>query len=84
MRQMKSMSNVYPAEWDTTSSPTTIYHNFNVVEVPPREEDDQTTYEYDQVQYTRDEYLLLMAKNADDRMSAAENAILALMDRGML
>lgn len=81
---MKSASNEIPPEWDTTSSPTTVYHNFNMVEVPPREGEESVSYEYDQEQYTREEYLLLMAKNTEDRMSAAEDAILALMDRGML
>lgn len=48
-------STVKPIEWDFESSPTTIYHNTNVVELPATETR-PIMYQYDQEQFTHQEY----------------------------
>lgn len=50
-------SNIYPAEWDTTSSPYTVYHNFDIEEY--LDEDNNTMYNYTQEQYSTEEFLKL-------------------------
>ena len=58
MKTVKSSSTVRPVEWDTTSSETTVYHNFDVVEKPAQggEFPQPAMFEYMQTQYSRAEY----------------------------
>ena len=56
MKHYKSASTERPPEWDTTSSPEVVYHNYNVVEVLATEEK-PLLYEYEVDHYTRMEYL---------------------------
>lgn len=55
MKEYKSQSTVIPLEWDTESSPTTVYHNFNVIEIMEIQDFPQM-YEYDVEEYTRAAY----------------------------
>ena len=63
MKHYKSASTERPPEWDTTSSPEVVYHNYNVVEVPATEEN-PLMYEYEVDHYTRMEYLEM--RNAEN------------------
>lgn len=83
MKTLISQSTVRPPEWDTTSSSTTVYHNYNIVEVPG-DEDTPTMFNYDQDVYTREEYNQQLAADTAARVSLAEAAILALMDMEVL
>lgn len=56
MNIYKSQSTIIPKEWDIISSSTTVYHNTNVIELPPKNEGDPIMYEYDVEQYTKAEY----------------------------
>ena len=75
MKHYKSASTERPPEWDTTSSPETVYHNYNIVEVPATE-DNPLMYEYEVEQYTRMEYL--EAENT--RLRQTINALLGVSE----
>lgn len=63
MKHYKSASTERPPEWDTTSSPEVVYHNYNIVEVPATDEN-PLMFEYEVDQYTRMEYLEM--RNAEN------------------
>lgn len=75
MKHYKSASTEKPPEWDTTSSPEVVYHNYNVTEVPATEEN-PLMYEYEVEQYTRMEYL--EAENT--RLRQTVNALLGVSE----
>ena len=75
MKHYKSASTERPPEWDTTSSPGVVYHNYNVTEVPATEEN-PLMYEYEVEQYTRMEYL--EAENT--RLRQTINALLGVSE----
>lgn len=75
MKHYKSASTERPPEWDTTSSPEVVYHNYNVTEVPATEEN-PLMYEYEVEQYTRMEYL--EAENT--RLRQTINALLGVSE----
>ena len=54
MIKLKSESAEYPVLLDKTSSRTTVYHRFNVVE--KEREEGQRYYSYDEYQYTKSEW----------------------------
>lgn len=83
MNVLQSQSTERPPEWDTQSSPTTVYHNIDIVEVPPTD-DEPLRYNYTQEVYTPAEYQAKMAREANKRLDNAEVAILALMDGGLM
>lgn len=83
MHIVQSQSTERPPEWDTQSSPVTVYHNIDIVEVPPTE-DEPRRYNYTQEVYTPAEYQSKMAREAAARLDNAEAAILALMDGGLM
>lgn len=56
MKNYKSTSTEMPPDWDATSSPEVVYHNYDVVEVPATE-GNPTMYRYEVEEYTRLEYL---------------------------
>lgn len=80
---VQSQSTERPPEWDTQSSPTTVYHNIDIVEVPDTEEEPRR-YNYTQEVYTPAEYQVKMAQDTATRLDNAEAAILALMDGGLM
>lgn len=82
MHIVQSQSTERPPEWDTQSSPTTVYHNTEI-EVKPATADAPQMYNYRQEVYTRAEYQAKMARDAAARLDNAEAAILALMDGGL-
>ena len=71
MTTMKSQSNVKPVEWDILSSPTTVYHNYNVVE---KQIDESVIYEYDTDKMTQQEYIIFIT----ERLNRQQEAIDAL------
>ena len=80
MKKQTSQSTVRPDEWDTTSSQTVVYHNYDIVEVPATE-DMPLMYNYNQDVYSRDEYLQYVTTDVATRISLAEAAILEIMDK---
>lgn len=56
MKKQKSRSTLRPPEWDKDSSPHVVYHRENIVEIQASG-DDPTYYEYDETEYTRDEFV---------------------------
>lgn len=82
MNVLQSQSTVRPLEWDTESSPTTVYHNTEI-ETQPATADTPQMYNYRQEAYTMQEYAQLMTQDAAQRLDLAEAAILAIMDGGM-
>lgn len=56
MVKYTSESTIKPPEWDKDSSPTVVYHNIDIVEVPAAE-DRPKMYAYTVEEYTRAEYL---------------------------
>ena len=74
MKNYKSASTERPPEWDTTSSPETVYHNYNVVEVPATEENPHM-FEYEVDQYTRMEYLEHEAAKQEKLRAKLEEAM---------
>ena len=74
MQIIKSESTDRPAAWDVTTSPSTVYHNFNVEEVPATD-DTPARFVYDQEQYTRAEYDA-MQRDRIERLEAAQDDIL--------
>ena len=74
MKNYKSASTERPPEWDTTSSPETVYHNYNVAEVPATEEKTHM-FEYEVDQYTRMEYLEHEAAKQEKLRAKLEEAM---------
>lgn len=69
MKQVKSESTVRPQEWDTTSSETTVYHNYNVAELPAQAgTKGPLLYQYDQQQLTRQEYLEYRLQKSEENI----------------
>ena len=66
MNMYKSESTVSPIEWDLTSSGTTVYHNYNIVEKPANG-DKPKVYQYDVDEHTKAEYesVILEQSRAD-------------------
>lgn len=59
MEKYKSQSNIKPQALDETSSPTTTYINKNITEIEVEMMDEKVKmFEYDVIQYTKDEYKL--------------------------
>ena len=83
MTVKKSQSTNCPAEWDTESSPETVYHNFDVVRIPAHD-DTPVMFEYTQEVDTRAEYVEYINRDNAERLDLAEAAILAIMDEGVL
>ena len=48
-----------PPDWDVISSPSTVYHNFNIKALGKKEPEDAQMYSYDVEEYTMDEYKAL-------------------------
>ena len=71
MTTMKSQSNVKPVEWDILSSPTTVYHNYNIEE---KQIDDGVIYEYETDKMTQQEYIIFIT----ERLNRQQEAIDAL------
>lgn len=67
MKSYQSSSTVRPEEWDKTSSPGRVYHNYNVIEAPADGEN-PLMYHYDVDEYSRMEYLELQ----DSKLAALE------------
>ena len=55
MKTYKSQSAIMPNEWDLDSSETCVYHNYNVLVIPPTEYSPEM-YEYTVDEYTKEEY----------------------------
>ena len=55
MKTYKSMSAIVPNEWEVDSSRTCVYHNYNVLVIPPTE-DSPEMYEYTVDEYTKEEH----------------------------
>lgn len=66
MKTYKSSSTQRPPEWDRNSSPTRVYHNFNVEEVPATE-DTPVMYRYDVEEYTPEEYMTVQDKRIEEQ-----------------
>lgn len=79
----QSQSTERPQEWDTQSSPATVYHNIDIVEVPATEQEPRR-YNYTQEVYSPTEYQMMIAQDTATRLNNAEAAILALMDGGLV
>lgn len=75
MKTYKSESNIRPAEWDKTSSEVSVYHNYNIEEVPATEEK-ELHYTYDVDEYTNKEFISLM----DEIITENTDAILELAE----
>jgi len=73
VKTYKSASTQRPPEWDTDSSPDSVYHNYNVVEVPATDES-PLMYEYDVDKYTRVEYL----EHENSQLRQTVNALLGV------
>lgn len=91
MKSYQSSSTVRPEEWDKTSSPSKVYHNYNVTETP-ESADNQRMYHYDVDEYGRIEYLemqdgKLPALEADNQllleMAGDQEYRLCLMELGV-
>ena len=74
MKQYKSSSMVKPIEWDTTSCPVIVYHNFNVIEEVSAE---GTIYKYDVIEYSRDEYHNIQLQ---DMNSAIDDILVIILE----
>lgn len=82
MESYKSESNEMPIEWDIMSSPTTVFHNYNVVKSV---RDELDVYSFDVEKMTHQEYnlrlqseinLLEQQKNAlSDRQDFVEDCV---------
>lgn len=82
MKIQKSYSNSKPPEWDTASSTVVVYRNTEITELPETDYLPKM-YGFTQTVYTREEYMEMLAQENAQRISFAEEAILALMDSGM-
>lgn len=58
MEKRRSVSTVCPPEWDTVSSPDTVYHNTDVQRLPATAENPEL-YVYTQQRYSRQAYRTL-------------------------
>lgn len=74
MKHYKSASTERPPEWDTTSSPEVVYHNYNVTEVPATDEN-PPMFEYEVDRYTRMEYLEHEAAKQEKMRAKLEEAM---------
>jgi len=65
VKSYKSSSTERPPEWDKTSSPGSIYHNYNVVEVPATDEN-PPMFHYDVDEYEPLEYIKIQDQQIDN------------------
>lgn len=75
MKKYPSESTVKPPEWDKNSSPTVVYHNVDIVEVPAAE-DKPKMYSYTVEEYTRTEYL----EHENNELRQTINALLGVIE----
>ena len=70
-----------PEEFDSTSSPTTVYQRRNIVQVTQEQEDGSvsTYWEYDERKLTKDEYISLLQESLD-QAHADIDYIMAMTD----
>lgn len=78
MKQYKSSSLERPLEWDLTSSKYVVYHNYNIVEALPKE-DEPINYFYDVDEYTRMEYLEYNNQLQNTILQETDNMLVDLM-----
>lgn len=74
MTTMKSQSNVKPVEWDILSSPTTVYHNYNIIE---KQIDDGAVYEYDTDKMSQQEYSVYITERLNRQDEVIESLTLS-------
>lgn len=81
MQTFKSQSDVKPPEWDLTSSPTTVYHNYDV---ETKTDENGTHFEYmvDKMDFQECGIILLgqIAKLSEEN-KLQNKAIIAIMDK---
>lgn len=76
VKSYKSSSTRRPAEWDKTSSPGLVFHNFNVVEVAATDEN-PLMYHYDVDEYELAEYVSYQ----DEKLGQLEKTNAALAEQ---
>jgi len=72
-----------PQEFDTTSSPTTIYQRRNVHKVSVVNEMDNTStdgWEYEERELTKEEYLEIYSAMLEDKLQKSESNIADIED----
>ena len=74
MQTIKSQSTVKPIEWDVKSSPTTVYHNYNVTE---KQTDDGSVYEYDTDKMSQQEYSIYITERLNRQDKVIETLTLS-------
>jgi len=74
MQTYKSQSNTRPLEWDITSSPTTVYHNYSVVE---SEKEGEISYEYAVDKMTHQEYNIHLQRQITTQQTIIDEILLA-------
>ena len=74
MQTIKSQSSIKPIEWDVESSPTTVYHNYNVVE---KQIDEGIIYEYDTDKMSQQEYSIYITERLNRQDEVIETLTLS-------
>ena len=74
MQTIKSQSTVKPIEWNISSSPTTVYHNYNVTE---KQIDDGSVYEYDTDKMSQQEYSIYITERLNRQDEVIETLTLS-------
>ena len=65
MTTIISKSDIKPAEWDIASSPTTVYHNYDIQEI--KNEDGTVEYRYKTDKMTHQEYSLQLVRTLQEQ-----------------
>jgi hypothetical protein len=74
MQTIKSQSSIKPIEWDVESSPTTVYHNYNVTE---KQTDEGIIYEYDTDKMSQQEYSVYITERLNRQDEVIETLTLS-------
>ena len=73
MKTYSSQSTIKPVEWDVTSSPTAVYHNYNVKVTT--NDDGTTMYIYDVDKMTFQEYTLWLSNTVQEQQELIDTLV---------
>lgn len=78
MKIFTSRSKERPVEWDIQSSPTTVYHNYNVFKKV--DADGTDFFEYTTGKMTHQEYNLTLVKRIEEQQAIIDSLVVANLE----